>query len=67
MKKMTGIIISTAILVFSVVSFAFADELHWGFKKATDGNQIEISTELENMLAKYDAITAEILKRKRFI
>ena len=56
MKRMIGIIISTAALLFSVVPFAFADELHWGFKKATDGNQIEISSELENMLAKYDAI-----------
>ena len=56
MKRMIGIIISTAVLLFSIVPFAFADELHWGFKKATDGNQIEISSELENMLAKYDAI-----------
>ncbi|MFF5996690.1 polysaccharide deacetylase family protein [Lysinibacillus sp. KU-BSD001] len=56
MKKTIGLAVSITIILFSIVSFAFADELHWGFKKASGGAQIEIGSELENMLTKYDAI-----------
>lgn len=56
MKKIIGIFVSIGIILFSVLSYAFADELHWGFKKATGGEQIEIGSELENMLKKHNAI-----------
>ncbi len=56
MKKIVGLIVSVTIIFFSVISFAVADELHWGFKKASGGEQIEISSELENMLKKHNSI-----------
>lgn len=56
MKKVIGITLSLSVMLFITWAFVQAEELHWGFKKAQNGEQIDIPTELNNMLTKYDAI-----------
>lgn len=56
MKQAIGITVSIALMLFASWAFVFADELHWGFKKSTNGEQIDIPTELNQILTKYDTI-----------
>lgn len=56
MKRILGITASVLMMVFATWAFVSADELHWGFKKAKNGEQIQIPDELNQMLTKYDAI-----------
>ncbi|MER2000802.1 MAG: polysaccharide deacetylase family protein [Lysinibacillus sp.] len=56
MKKIFAIIVLLLIPI-SIVAIALpADEMHWGFKKATDGKSIEMDGRTVEMLKKYDAI-----------
>lgn len=56
MKQAIGVVVSLSVMLLITWTLVFADELHWGFKKATNGQQIELPTELNQMLTKYDAI-----------
>lgn len=56
MKKILGLI-AILLIPISIVAIALpADEMHWGFKKTTDGKSIEMDTKTKELLEKYDAI-----------
>ena len=56
MKKILALI-AILLIPISIVAIALpADEMHWGFKKTTDGKSIEMDTKTKELLEKYDAI-----------
>lgn len=56
MKKIIAFI-AILLIPISIVAIALpADEMHWGFKKTTDGKSIEMDTKTKELLEKYDAI-----------
>ncbi|MEK4230762.1 polysaccharide deacetylase family protein [Solibacillus sp. FSL H8-0538] len=51
-----GAVIILFALVLSTITYARADEYHWGFKRSTDGTPAEAGAQLDGMLNQYGAI-----------
>ena len=51
-----GIFIIAFALIISSITYARAEEYHWGFKRSNDGTPAEAGAELDNLLEKYGAI-----------
>lgn len=54
-KQTVGIFVAVLLMIFSVVPFALAEELHWGFKKTSNEQPVEMGAQTDQMLQKYGA------------